>query len=230
MRYHIEFDLDFKRNTYKGLLIAIEGIDGAGKTTQAKLLSKELSKKYNIFETKNPTDHEIGQLVRRVLSGEIKIPPIALQFLFSADRQVQQVEIIERLKNGEVIILDRYFWSAVVYGSVDLSGANFEESTNQLLISQGILSMYHKFIVPDITIYLKIPIHEVLERIKVKKDKLEIYEHEDKLRNIEKGYNWLVDKFKNEFRIVDGTRNEGEISKEILDIINDLKQKKDDKQ
>lgn len=230
MRYHLDFDIDFKRNKEKGFLIVIEGIDGAGKTTQAQLIANELSKNYKIFDTKNPTDHEIGQLVRRVLSGEIKIPPIALQFLFSADRQVQQVEIIKRLKKGEVVIMDRYFWSSVVYGAVDLSGKNFADSINTLLITQGILSMYHKFLVPDMSIYLKIPIDIALKRIDKKQKKLEIYEKEDKLRNMEKGYNWLVDKFKNEFTIVDGTKSPDVITNEIVSIFNKLKQKKDDKQ
>ena len=228
MRYHIDFDIDFKRNNEKGFLIAIEGIDGAGKTTQAELIAKELSKKHAIYQTKNPTDGEIGQLVRKVLSGELKIPPIALQFLFSADRQVQQEGIINRLKDGEIIIMDRYFWSAVVYGSVDLAGSNFADSADKLLVTQSILSMYHKFLVPDMSIYLKVPIEIALKRIGTKKDRLEIYEHEEKLINIEKGYNWLVDKFKNEFTIIDGTKSEAEITKEIVNIFNNLKEKRND--
>ena len=44
MKYHIDFDIDFKRNKEKGRLIVIEGIDGAGKTTQANQIYKELSK------------------------------------------------------------------------------------------------------------------------------------------------------------------------------------------
>ena len=148
MKYHIDFDIDFKRNKEKGRLIVIEGIDGAGKTTQANQIYKEFSKNNKAYLTKNPTDGDIGLLVRRVLSGEIKIPPIALQFLFSADRQVQQIDIINRLKNGEVIIMDRYFWSSIVYGISDLSGYNFDESGDLLLVTQGILSMYHQFLIP----------------------------------------------------------------------------------
>ena len=223
MKYHIDFDIDFKRNNEKGRLIVIEGIDGAGKTTQANQIYKELSKNNKVFLTKNPTDGEIGLLIRRVLSGEIKVPPIALQFLFSADRQVQQLDIINRLRNGEIVLMDRYFWSAIVYGSVDLLGSKFEDTTDMMLIAQGILSMYHKFLAPDLSIYLKIPFEVAWNRIKVKKDKLEIYEHEEKLRNIEKGYNWLVNKFKDEFTIIDGTKSEEEITQEIVKIINEKK-------
>ncbi|MFH1827390.1 MAG: dTMP kinase [bacterium] len=224
MEYHIEFDIDFKRNKDKGLLVAIEGIDGAGKTTQAELLLKELSKKHKVYKTKNPTDHKIGKLVREVLSGKIKIPPIALQFLFSADRQVQQADIFNRLKKGEIVIMDRYFWSAVVYGAIDLSGFQFEKSINRLLITQGILSMYHQFLIPDISVFLDIPISIVLKRLGNKNK--EIFENEEKLKKIHKGYQWLITKFKKEFTVIDGTKPQEEITKEIISLVEKLKNKR----
>ena len=45
MKYHVELDIDLKRNPYKGLYIALEGIDGSGKTTQAEELVKYFEKK-----------------------------------------------------------------------------------------------------------------------------------------------------------------------------------------
>src|SRR3989344_9700225 len=219
MKYHIDFDIDFKRNKEKGRLIVIEGIDGAGKTTQANQIYKEFSKNNKAYLTKNPTDGDIGLLVRRVLSGEIKIPPIALQFLFSADRQVQQIDIINRLKNGEVIIMDRYFWSSIVYGISDLSGYNFDESGDLLLVTQGILSMYHQFLIPNLSIFLEIPIEVAIDRINKKNKKKEIYENEEKLNKIHKGYKWLIEKFENEFTIIDGTKSEKEITQEIVNLI-----------
>ncbi len=226
MKYHIEFNLDFKRNKEKGLLIAIEGIDGAGKTTQARLVSEELSKNNTVHLTKNPTDGLIGKLIREVLAGKINIPSSSIQYLFSADRQVHQVEILKELKDGKVIITDRYFWSAVVYGIVDREDLDFDQAGNLLLVSQGILSMYHKFIVPDLTIFLDIPMEVALERINGKKIAKEIYENEEKLKKIEKGYKWLINKFPNEFTIVDGTKSEKEITQEIIQIFNDLKNKR----
>ena len=50
MHYHVSFDIDFKRNKGKGFFVAIEGVDGAGKTTQVKSLCDELSKKYKVYE------------------------------------------------------------------------------------------------------------------------------------------------------------------------------------
>jgi len=223
MKYHIDFDIDFKRNNEKGLFIAIEGIDGAGKTTQARLVSKELTKNNNVHLTKNPTDGLIGKFIREVLAGKVNIPPASFQYLFSADRQVQQVEVLKDLKDGKIIITDRYFWSAIVYGIVDREDLDFDQVGNLLLVSQGILSMYHQFLIPDITIFLDIPMKIALDRLNDKKIEKEIYENEEKLKKIEKGYKWLINKFKNEFTIIDGTKSEKEITQEIIKIINEKK-------
>ena len=168
---------------------------------------------------KNPTDGDIGKFIRRVLSGEIKVPPVALQFLFSADRQVQQRDLLSKLKNENVIIMDRYFWSSIVYGISDLSGYNFDESGDLLLVTQGILSMYHQFLIPNLSIFLEIPIEVAIDRINKKNKKKEIYENEEKLNKIHKGYKWLIEKFENEFTIIDGTKSEKEITQEIVNLI-----------
>ncbi|MEX1052237.1 MAG: dTMP kinase [Patescibacteria group bacterium] len=226
MKYHIEFDIDFKRNKDKGLLIAIEGIDGAGKTTQAELVAKELSKKHKVYETKNPTDGVIGKFVRQVLAGKVNIPPVSFQYLFSADRQVQQEDILNKLREGKIVVTDRYFWSAIVYGIVDRDELDFEKTGDLLLVSQGILSMYHRFIVPDLTIFLDIPLEVSMKRIETTDKKVEIYENLEKLKKIHKGYNWLINKFKKEFTIVDGTQSQEEVTKEIIKIFNNLNQKR----
>lgn len=223
MKYHIDFDIDFKRNKEKGLLIAIEGIDGAGKTTQAKLVAEELSKSMDVHLTKNPTDGLIGKFIREVLAGKVDIPPVSFQYLFSADRQVQQEEILNELKEGKIIITDRYFWSAIVYGIVDREELDFDQTGDLLLVSQGILSMYHQFLIPDFTIFLDIPMKEAMNRLDSKEIEKEIYENETKLIKIEKGYKWLINKFKNEFTIIDGTKSEREITQEIVKIINEKK-------
>lgn len=74
-KYHIEFDLDFLRNSYPGKFIVIEGIEASGKTTQVKKLGEVFP---DAILAKNPTDGEIGDFIRkRVLGGHSDIPPLS---------------------------------------------------------------------------------------------------------------------------------------------------------
>ncbi len=218
MRYKISLNLDFKRNPYKGKFIAFEGIDGSGKTTQVKLLKKALEKKgKKVFLTKNPTRKgPIGRLIHQVLRGKIKIPLISFQYLYSADRQVQQLEIIEHLKKGEIVITDRYFWSSVAYGISDRDATDYKNTTNFLLISQSILSMFYQFILPDVFIYLDISSKTALKRLSGMDKEKEIYEDVLKLDKIRNGYLFVIKMFKKEMSVFDGEKDVREMSKEIV--------------
>ncbi|HLD01628.1 MAG TPA: dTMP kinase [Patescibacteria group bacterium] len=219
MNYHIEFDLDFKRNEFPGCFIALEGIDGSGKSTQAEALRDVLTKQGRTVILKHPFEGEIGGFVRKILAGEKKVPPVALQHLISANRNVQQVEIIESLKNGTDVIIDRYFWSAVAYGILDVSGEANEQTANQLLIGQSILSMYHQFLMPDITFYLKISPKTAMERLSDMEKELEIYESEAKIRKISEIYDWLLKQFPKEFRIIDGEKPVEEVTEQMAMLV-----------
>lgn len=224
MSYHIEFDIDFRRNPYTGRYIVIEGIDGSGKTTQVEKLKERLSNKgITIVENSEPnTFDEIGKLIRQVLSSEVKIPPVAIQYLFSANRATTHEEIvIPALKRGEYVLSHRCFWSAVAYGIVDRNAQDKEKTGNQLLIAQSILSMYHQFIAPDFTFYLDIPVSEALSRINTMGKEKEIYEKEDTLTKIAQGYDWLLSKFPDEFIRIDGTASIDDVTEKILSKITD---------
>lgn len=215
MRYHIEFDLDFKRNAYKGLFIAIEGIDGSGKTTQAKRVAKALAQAKIVFLTKNPTDGPVGKLIRQVLSKKVTLPSVAFQYLFSADRQAQQVEMVEHLKKGDVVVTDRYFWSALAYGIVD-RGIDVNKDGTFLLVSQSILSMYHQFIIPDHTFYLAISVGEAMRRLRKMHKTKELYEDEEKLEKVVAGYKWIIEKFRKEIIVINGEQAVETVAQEIL--------------
>lgn len=223
MKYHLEFDVDFKRNTHRGLFIVVEGIDGAGKTTQVHDLAVALAKKYPTYETKQPTEGPIGKFIRKVLAGDIKVPPVSFQYLFSADRQSQQQEIEDRLKKGEIVVMDRYIWSALAYGIVDYGFKKFKETDNHLMIALSILSMYHQFLFPDLNIYLDIPISTSVKRLN-KSGRIfsEIYKREEKMKQAKISYGWLLRQFPQEFIVVDGNRDESLITNEILSHIEPL--------
>lgn len=212
MKHHIEFDLEFRIHKYPGKLIAIEGIDGSGKTTQVKRIAKELEKKgYKTFATKEPTDYPTGKFIRKVLSGELKVPPISLQYLYGADRAVHQEEIIGYLEKGYIVITDRYFWSSVAYGMSDMKKVD-----DWFLVSFSMLSFYNQFIVPDATALLIVDPEEGERRIAKEKKKREIYEHKEKLVKVEKGYNYLLKKFPEEFMAVDGSSEVNKVTSDLM--------------
>ena len=216
MIYHVEFDLDFKRNLYDGCFIALEGIDGRGKSTQAQKLKEILEKKGRKVVVRNPFEGEIGVFVRTILAGERRVSPIALQYIISANRAAQQEGIIKDLKDGFDVIIDRYFWSAVAYAILDHPTADKEDMKQWLLVSQSILSHYHQFLLPDITFFLDISSRTASVRLDLMEKEKEIYEEESKIKKIEKIYEWLVGEFPAEFVTVNGEQPIEKVTDELL--------------
>lgn len=220
MQYKVNFNIDLARNPYDGRYIALEGVDGSGKTTQAKKLTEYFeSKGRSVIAVREPRkEGYVGSLIQKALYGEIKLSAVAMQYLFSADRSLHHEEVImPSLKNGNIVISDRCFWSAVVYGILDKTGGKYNNSDlNAFLIAQSILSMYHQFIVPDYTFYLKIPIGTAMERIKQEHKKREIYEEAAKLEKVINGYDWLAKKFSKEITVINGANGVREVTEEIV--------------
>ncbi|HSW48494.1 MAG TPA: dTMP kinase [Candidatus Saccharimonadales bacterium] len=224
MKYHLELDIDFRRNPYKGQYIVLEGIDGSGKTTQIERLYEyfvNLGKE--VVKTREPRKDEglIGELIQKILNGKTKVPSVAIQYLFSADRGMHHAELIEpALKAGKIVISDRCFWSAVPYGVLDLEEDFTDNTAKYILVSQCILSMYHQFIVPDTTIYLDIPVKRAMERLDNQEHAKEIYEEEKKIEKAKQGYDWLLKEFPEEFKKINGAKPVEEVTTEILSAIN----------
>ncbi|MGA2911563.1 MAG: dTMP kinase [Candidatus Levyibacteriota bacterium] len=221
MKYRVTFDLDFKQNEYPGKFIVLEGIEASGKTTQVKRLGEILSRTQTTFTTKNPTDNEIGTYIRNeILTGNKKhIPPVSYQYLFAADRVIQQVDLIERLKRGETVISDRYFWSSVAYGIADREGTDYTNWEEVSVTALSLLSMYHQFILPDLSIYLDVSLEESLQRISGSAKHTEIYDNHQMNIKIKKGYDWLFKTFSNEIIVLNGEKPLDEITAEIVELI-----------
>jgi len=223
MKYHIGFDIDLKKNPYKGKYIVIEGIDGSGKTTQVeRIVAYFKSKGKKVIQSREPRKTGvIGEIVQKVLNRELKMPRLALQYLFATDRVLSQEEIIiPALKRGDIVISDRCFWSAIVYGILDRTGGKYDyKEADFMLIVYSILSMYHRFIKPDYTFYLKIALNTSLSRIQEKDDIKEIYEDKEKLRKVIEGYNWLSRQFAKEIIAINGEKPVDEVMREIISTI-----------
>lgn len=115
----------------KGMFYAVEGIDGAGSSMQARLLYEHLvASGFSAYLTHEPSNGSVGQHLRRLLRGEgsAAISPESMALLFAADRvQHAHLDIVPRLQRGEHVICDRYVLSSLVYQGLDLPLAWVEQ-------------------------------------------------------------------------------------------------------
>jgi dTMP kinase len=144
----------------KGLLIAVEGIDGSGKSTLIKNLSKLLEKDgYAVLQTREPGGSWIGKHIRPLLQNQPKpITPIAEYLLFAADRAQHMEDVIEpALGEGKIVISDRMGDSSIAYQGY---GRNLGP---EIIIQINTWAM--QSIQPDITIYIDIDLDTTFSRI-----------------------------------------------------------------
>lgn len=100
-----------------GTYIVLEGPDGGGSTTHARLLCETLENDgFNVVQTAEPTTGPIGAVIRAELRGK-GIPPDALQMLYSADRAWHMAKVVRPgLDAGKVVVGERCHLSTLVYG------------------------------------------------------------------------------------------------------------------
>ena len=120
-----------KRYLGSGILIAIEGIDGAGKTIQAEMLRKNLeSKGLEVASFKEPTSSPSGMKIRE-LGKNGRDTPVEVEFkLFLEDRRFDvDNNVRPALKSGKIVVVDRYYYSSIAYqGARGMSPEQIEES------------------------------------------------------------------------------------------------------
>ena len=143
-------------------LFVIEGVDGAGKSTQIKLLNDFFSKKgydceYMHFpRTETPY---FGELIARFLRGEFgslnEVDPYLVAMLYAGDRKDTSSLINSWLTDGKIVLLDRYTYSNIAYQCAKLNEVSSQEKLMHWILS---LEFNHFAIpVPDINIFLDVP-------------------------------------------------------------------------
>ena len=187
----------------------MEGLDGSGCSTQSAKLSAWLKKqKINHLLTKEPTSNVIGGLIRGYLKSEWKVVShLSLQLLFTADRADHlDREIIPQLQKGIAVVSDRYFLSSLAYGSLNIGDADWLYQINS------------QFIIPDLTILLKVSAKTCVKRIKENRLSLEMFDTEEKLQQVWRAYEKISKKYPN-IKVIDGEKNEEEIFAEIIKLV-----------
>lgn len=167
-----------QKNRYKGKFIVVEGIDGSGSTTQAEYIHQFLRlRKMRSHRTNEPTNYLIGGLIRSWLTGDWSSSPECLQLLFTADRAHHiEKEIIPLLKKGVSVVCDRYWFSTIAYGALDIPNTTLLEKINK------------QFLQPDIVLYVRVSPKEAMRRLRAGRNSFELFEKEKQLMKVAKEY------------------------------------------
>ena len=193
----------------KGKFIVFEGLDGAGTTTQMKILGDKFSATgRNVFLTHEPTDNPIGKAVRACLQKKFVTTPSALALLYSSDRDDHlynpEYGIEGHLDNGDIVISDRYFYSSLAYQAVQCS-YDFIREINS------------RFRDADIIIFVDTPVDECMARIEKRGEEKELFEKEEYLKSVRENYLRAFSELPESVKIitVDGTLSIDGISQRI---------------
>lgn len=151
-----------------GFFFCIEGIDGAGKNTQSKLLMEKLSTVGKTCSLYTYPDYReaYGKRIKAFLDKEIEIDVEELTLLYAIDMLKDKKRVSEKLNNGEIIITDRYFISTVAYGSA--GGFDYE----RLKVIEETIALPK----PSAVFYLDIPVDISSQRKMREKSSLDRFE------------------------------------------------------
>lgn len=193
------------------MFIVFEGLDGSGKSCQVKRLVDYLSKRnIKTWVTTEPTDSEIGKLIRRIQKGECIPHPdrTTMMCLYAADRSVHINEIQEHINNGDWVICDRYMYSSIAYQDQDLTKGDISA-----------VKLNKNFLKPDITFILDVDENTSLERIKARGNSQELFEKAYILKKARRKYLRLSQENPKNTFVIDGTLSEKEVFDNVLKII-----------
>ena len=186
-----------------GLFITLEGPDGSGKSSQARLLAQWLEAQgVPLLTTREPGGTSIGEAIRAVLHdcANTEMTPHAEILLYSAARAQHVAELIlPALAAGKVVLCDRYYDSTYAY-----QGYGRGLSLDEL---RAITSFATQGLVPDLTLYLDVPPEVGLARRTRSGEELNRLDRETLAfhERVRAGYLALATAEPDRWRIVDGT-------------------------
>jgi len=192
--------------------ISIEGPDGSGKSTQARLLADHLKdQRHDVLFTREPGGTEIGDQIRHVLMAldNKRMSPETEFLLFSASRaQLVRAVIQPHLARGGVVVCDRFYDSSLAY-----QGYGHQLDLDQL---RSVTQFVTGGLVPDLTLLLDLPSEEGLNRRKEaglwnRLDDYDLAFHE----RVREGYRRLAQADPMRWVVIDATRSQDEIQQDV---------------
>jgi len=194
----------------RGAFIVFEGIDGSGKSTQARLLAARLQDAgVPVHQTAEPTNGPVGTLIRNGFNRRIDLDDRVIASLFVADRLDHitnahdgMLGIVER---GTTVLCDRYHLSSQAYQASDV-GSEWIASSN---------SISTDLMLPDLTIYLDVSPEVALERLASGRTTTDRFEVDERLRAARERYAEAIERADEVVVTVDADRSTDELAEAV---------------
>jgi dTMP kinase len=190
----------------KGFLISFEGIDGSGKSTQARKLYEFLKEEgYEVSLYRDPGSTPLAEQIREMIINYTMDPITELLLFESARSSLVWEKIFPDLTSGKIVIVDRFIDSTTAY-----QGYGREINLGTVSILNHIATRGRK---PDLTFILNLPLELALQRLKEQKTK---FEEPNYLKRVRDGYLQIFYSEKErDIRLIDASRSEEEVFEEI---------------
>ena len=197
------------------MFITFEGVDGSGKSTQARLLGEWLrSEGRTVVQTREPGGTALGEQVRGLILGAGSVAPWAEAALFTAARAQLVDEVIRpALASGSDVVCDRYIDSSLAYQGI-ARGLGVERVLEVNLAATGHL-------LPDRTFLIVVPPEQAAERRGAEPDRIES-EGDEFVGLVDRAYRDLAGIFAQRIVTVDGTKPPTELAEDIRGHLRDL--------
>ena len=181
----------------RGRFIVLEGLDGAGTTSQAERISAALRREgRTVRVTREPSDGPVGVLLRQALTGRVGLPtqqpltPETLALLFAADRMDHLAAIVApALERGEIVLCDRYVLSSLAYQGASSPIGWVAELNGRARAA-------------DLTLFLEVKSATAARRRAARGGDAELFDDEAKQRRIARGYRDAIRRYGRREKVV----------------------------
>lgn len=198
-----------KECEYSGHLFVFEGIDGSGKSQNAKNISQRLKAEgQDVVNFMEPSNGSFGKQIREAASERRLPDSTTLLDLFIKDRiENRDKNLLPSLKGGKIVILDRYFYSNIAYQGVELSPQCIFELNKHIVLN------------PDMTFIFDVSVDIAISRITRNRGKTTEFEKKEYLKKVKAIYDCFE---ASNIRKIDAHRDLNTVCREIYECIVNL--------
>lgn len=194
----------------KGKFITVEGVDGAGKSTQMAVIDQALRERgIDLVRTREPGGPETAEKIRELLLNEPMSPKCELMLMFAAREENLDKIIRPALAKGQWVLCDRFTDASYAYQGYG-RGRSIEEI-------RTLENFVHPDLKPDLTVLFDVPTEVAAARLSRKLDRFE-KESQDFHRRVREGYLRMAKAEPERFYVVDGTQTPEQISAQLREV------------